>query len=103
MSLHSLVASIKQYRRHVSATSLTATTTTTTIAADQHANTETLQNQFLDVFFRFWDLGFTAFGGPPVHFQILHRRFVEGSGEDGNGNGGAGRKWLDEQTVSGSS
>lgn len=38
-----------------------------------------------------WDLGFTAFGGPPVHFQILHRRFVEGKG---------GAKWLDEQAVS---
>ncbi|KAI4629668.1 uncharacterized protein J4E87_002854 [Alternaria ethzedia] len=39
-----------------------------------------------------WDLGFTAFGGPPVHFQILHRRFVEGVGFQG------GSKWLDEQT-----
>jgi chromate transport protein ChrA len=38
------------------------------------------------------DLGLTAFGGPPVHFQILYKRFVEGSG---------GRtKWIDEQTVS---
>jgi hypothetical protein len=44
-----------------------------------------------------WDLGFTAFGGPPVHFQILHRRFVEGKGFQG------GSKWLDEQTVSSSS
>lgn len=42
---------------------------------------------------RMWDLGFTAFGGPPVHFQILHRRFVEGLGF------GGGSKWLDEQTV----
>jgi hypothetical protein len=41
-----------------------------------------------------WDLGFTAFGGPPVHFQILHRRFVEGKGF------GGGSKWIDEQTVS---
>ena len=41
-----------------------------------------------------WDLGFTAFGGPPVHFQILHRRFVEGLGF------GGGSKWIDEQTVS---
>ncbi|KAF2446169.1 chromate ion transporter-like protein [Karstenula rhodostoma CBS 690.94] len=38
-----------------------------------------------------WDLGFTAFGGPPVHFQILHRRFVEGQGH-------FGAKWIDEQT-----
>ena len=96
MPLHSLVASFKRYRRHVSAASLAATTTT---AADQHANTETLQHRLLDVFLRFWDLGFTAFGGPPVHFQILHRRFVEGGGEGGDCEG-AGRKWLDEQTVS---
>lgn len=41
-----------------------------------------------------WDLGFTSFGGPPVHFQILHRRFVEGLGF------GGGSKWIDEQTVS---
>lgn len=39
-----------------------------------------------------WDLGFTAFGGPPVHFQILHRRFVDGKGH-------FGAKWIDEQTV----
>ncbi|KIO16144.1 hypothetical protein M407DRAFT_86350, partial [Tulasnella calospora MUT 4182] len=30
-----------------------------------------------DVARSYWDLGFTAFGGPPTHFQILHRRFVE--------------------------
>ncbi|CAE7077619.1 unnamed protein product [Rhizoctonia solani] len=30
---------------------------------------------------RTFDLGFTAFGGPPAHFQILHRRFVEPSGK----------------------
>lgn len=34
-----------------------------------------------------WYLGFTAFGGPPVHFQIFHARFVEKE------------KWVDEQTV----
>ncbi|OJJ54851.1 hypothetical protein ASPSYDRAFT_210594 [Aspergillus sydowii CBS 593.65] len=33
-----------------------------------------------------WYLGFTAFGGPPVHFQIFHARFVEKE------------KWVDEQT-----
>jgi hypothetical protein len=36
------------------------------------------------------DLGFTAFGSPPVHFQILYRRFVEGGGKT---------PWIDEQTV----
>ena len=34
-----------------------------------------------------WYLGFTSFGGPPVHFQIFHARFVEKE------------KWVDEQTV----
>lgn len=42
-----------------------------------------------DVFLRTWDLGFTSFGGPPVHFQILHRRFVNGLGKT---------PWIDEQT-----
>ncbi|KAG9075371.1 hypothetical protein FRC06_010128 [Ceratobasidium sp. 370] len=38
---------------------------------------------------RTFDLGFTAFGGPPVHFQIQHQRFVEGNGKT---------PWIDEQT-----
>ena len=46
-----------------------------------------LVRRFSDIFFTTWDLGFTAFGGPPVHFQILHKRFVEKY------------KWLEEQTV----
>lgn len=50
-----------------------------------------LLRRLLDVFLRTWDLGFTAFGGPPVHFQILHSRFVEGKGGKEN--------WVDEQTV----
>jgi len=49
-----------------------------------------LSSRLLDVFLRTWDLGLTAFGGPPVHFQIIYARFVEGKG---------GEKWLDEQTV----
>ncbi|KAK9357519.1 hypothetical protein V1504DRAFT_464325, partial [Lipomyces starkeyi] len=36
-------------------------------------------------------MDFTAFGGPSVHFGILHRRFVEGRGGKA--------LWLDEQTV----
>lgn len=58
------------------------------------ANTEKLEWRLAEMFLRTWDLGFTAFGGPPVHFQILHRRFVEGVGF------GGGSKWVDEQTVS---
>ncbi|KAJ6083118.1 hypothetical protein N7467_007253 [Penicillium canescens] len=50
-----------------------------------------LSTRLLDVFLRTWDLGFTAFGGPPVHFQIIHSRFVEGQGGK--------EKWVDEQTV----
>jgi hypothetical protein len=49
-----------------------------------------LKNRLLDVLSRTYDLGFTAFGGPPVHFQILHRRFVDGMGKT---------PWIDEQTV----
>jgi hypothetical protein len=56
------------------------------------ANHSKLSHRLLDVFLRTWDLGFTAFGGPPVHFKIIHQRFVEGIG----GNA----PWIDEQTVS---
>ncbi|RMJ28857.1 Chromate ion transporter [Aspergillus sp. HF37] len=53
-------------------------------------NGNPLARRMVDVFLRTWDLGFTAFGGPPVHFQILHGRFVEGKGGK--------EKWVDEQT-----
>ena len=56
------------------------------------ANTDKFLWRLGDVFARTWDLGFTAFGGPPVHFQIEHRRFVEGT---------RGRiPWIDERVVS---
>ncbi|KAI8937744.1 hypothetical protein NX059_005444 [Plenodomus lindquistii] len=55
------------------------------------ANTEKLGWRLADIFSNMWDLGFTSFGGPPVHFQILHRRFVDGQGHFGS-------KWIDEQT-----
>jgi hypothetical protein len=51
---------------------------------------KSLSTRLLEVFLRTWDLGLTAFGGPPVHFQIIYKRFVEGKG---------GSKWIDEQTV----
>lgn len=57
-----------------------------------HSNNEKLLFRIADVFARTWDLGFTAFGGPPVHFQIIHQRFVESR----NGKS----PWIDEQTVS---
>ncbi|KAJ5569179.1 hypothetical protein N7450_011665 [Penicillium hetheringtonii] len=57
----------------------------------EHEESEkSLPSRLLDVFLRTWDLGFTAFGGPPVHFQILHSRFVEGKGDK--------EQWVDEQT-----
>lgn len=58
---------------------------------DAQANTPKLTTRLLDVFLCTFDLGFTAFGGPPVHFQIFHRRFVDGHGKP---------PWIDEQTVS---
>ena len=51
---------------------------------------QSLSSRLVDIFLRTWDLGFTAFGGPPVHFRIFHQRFVEGK---------TGEKWVDEQTV----
>ncbi|KAF5364347.1 hypothetical protein D9756_000403 [Leucocoprinus leucothites] len=52
-------------------------------------NSRKLITRLLDVLWRTYDLGFTAFGGPPVHFQILHARFVDGMGK---------APWIDEQT-----
>ncbi|KAJ9634218.1 hypothetical protein H2199_009102 [Coniosporium tulheliwenetii] len=54
------------------------------------ANNQKFPYRVADVFTRTWDLGFTAFGGPAVHFQILHRRFVDGIGGKA--------PWIDEQT-----
>ncbi|KAA8893091.1 chromate transporter family protein [Sphaerosporella brunnea] len=58
-------------------------------AGRQGASNNKLVSRFLDVISRTWDLGFTSFGGPPVHFQILHSRFVDGKGKT---------PWIDEQT-----
>ncbi|KAF9472949.1 hypothetical protein BDN70DRAFT_867884 [Pholiota conissans] len=55
------------------------------------ANTSRLAARLSDVFSRTFDLGFTAFGGPPVHFQIFHQRFVNGQGKT---------PWIDEQMAS---
>lgn len=44
----------------------------------RHSNEPPLVRRLLEVFIATFDLGFTAFGGPPVHFRIFYRRFVEG-------------------------
>jgi hypothetical protein len=80
MPLHSIFSSLREHTR-------------TRRNATPQPNTEKLGGRLAEVFARTWDLGFTAFGGPPVHFQILHRRFVDGVGF------GGGSKWIDEQTV----
>ncbi|KAB8230359.1 putative chromate ion transporter [Aspergillus alliaceus] len=59
-------------------------------ATRRDRNNNRLSSRLLDVFLRTWDLGFTSFGGPPVHFRILHERFVQGKGGK--------EKWVDEQT-----
>lgn len=82
MPLHSIISSLRSHTRSRRDASL-------------QPNTDKLGSRLVEVFARTWDLGFTAFGGPPVHFQILHRRFVDGVGFNG------GSKWIDEQTVSG--
>ena len=81
MPLQSIISSLRNHTR-------------TRRNASLQPNTENLGGRLAEVFVRTWDLGFTAFGGPPVHFQILHRRFVEGVGF------GGGSRWIDEQTVS---
>ncbi|KAE8372496.1 chromate transporter-domain-containing protein [Aspergillus bertholletiae] len=55
-------------------------------AADAAHAEEPLLSRFVEIVQHTWYLGFTSFGGPPVHFQILHARFVEKE------------KWVDEQT-----
>ncbi|KAF3934493.1 hypothetical protein ABW19_dt0204343 [Dactylella cylindrospora] len=44
-----------------------------------------LTERWRDLIVANWHLGFTAFGGPPVHFQIFHTKFVDRL------------KWIDEQ------
>lgn len=61
------------------------------LSSESEGPKKSLPGRLWDVFLRTWDLGFTSFGGPPVHFQILHSRFVEGKGNK--------EKWVDEQTV----
>ncbi|EEP77020.1 conserved hypothetical protein [Uncinocarpus reesii 1704] len=59
--------------------------------AAYEANNDKLLLRFYDVLTRTWHLGFTSFGGPPVHFRIFYQRFVEGLGGK--------TPWVDEQTV----
>ncbi|KAH8432400.1 putative chromate ion transporter [Aspergillus melleus] len=55
-------------------------------ATDPTRGEEPLLSRLRDVIHHTWYLGFTSFGGPPVHFQIFHARFVEKE------------KWVDDQT-----
>ncbi|OBT54304.1 hypothetical protein VE04_05933 [Pseudogymnoascus sp. 24MN13] len=50
-----------------------------------HIDSSKVWDRAVDVVAANWHLGFTAFGGPPVHFQILHKKFVEKY------------EWVDEQ------
>ena len=56
-------------------------------ATDPTRGEEPLFARLGDVIRHTWYLGLTSFGGPPVHFQIFHARFVEKE------------KWIDDQTV----
>lgn len=51
-----------------------------------------LRDRISEVVKETWHLGLTSFGGPPVHFQIFHKKFVEHQQNR--------EPWLDEQTVS---
>jgi hypothetical protein len=79
MVLHATLSSFRRMRQATS-------------SSQSNTPKSTLAWRLAEVTARMWDLGFTAFGGPPVHFQILYRRFVEGQGH-------FGAKWVDEQTV----
>ncbi|KAG8823679.1 hypothetical protein FRC19_003341, partial [Serendipita sp. 401] len=45
-----------------------------------------LKRRLITVAINYADLGFTSFGGPPVHFGILYDRFVKKLG------------WIDDKT-----
>jgi chromate transport protein ChrA len=47
----------------------------------------TLRQRLYTVALNCYDLGFTAFGGAPVHFHILYDRFVKKLG------------WINDKTV----
>jgi chromate transport protein ChrA len=55
-------------------------------------NRSSLGFRLFDVFLRTWHLGLTSFGGPPVHYTIIHRKFVEDEDDYA--------PWVDERTVS---
>jgi len=57
----------------------------------RQAHAEKLIDRVAEVVKETWYLGFTSFGGPAVHFQIFHKKFVkEKEGKT---------PWIDEQTV----
>ncbi|PGH17146.1 hypothetical protein AJ79_01284 [Helicocarpus griseus UAMH5409] len=76
MPLSSLISGLRSYDRDT--------------RAPYEANNEKLVYRLLDVIQRTWHLGFTAFGGPPVHFRIFYQKFVDGEGGK--------TPWIDEQT-----
>ena len=45
-----------------------------------------LSHRYKETLFANYHLGLTSFGGPPVHFQIFHTKFV------------TNLLWIDEQT-----
>jgi len=66
-----------------------------TECSPQHAYSEKPFDRISEIVRSTWYLGFTSFGGPAVHFQIFHKKFVEEK---------EGRTpWIDEQTVCSSS
>ncbi|KAF8063293.1 chromate ion transporter [Lyophyllum atratum] len=73
----SLISSVLQHLRRSRRNSINALLE----RAPYEANTSTLPARLVDVFLRTYDMGFTSFGGPPVHFHIFHRRFVDGLGK----------------------
>ena len=58
----------------------------------QHHRSQGLLARLVVTFQATWDLGIVSFGGPPVHYQIFYRRFVQTSDER--------MRWADERMVS---
>jgi chromate transport protein ChrA len=57
-----------------------------TMSSTEIGSHRPLNERLIAVARRYWDLGFTSFGGPGVHVIILRQRFVESL------------KWIDERT-----
>ncbi|KAJ1023551.1 hypothetical protein NDA16_003168 [Ustilago loliicola] len=80
--------SIRRSSTHVTPATANATVSSAPLLENEYEDRRNLKLsvRLVDTIRHYWDLGFTAFGGPGVHVVILRKRFVEKLA------------WLDETT-----